>query len=58
MQHRLRGVSQPAELRGAAGKTIEFTHLVTQDQLMIYFTDGTYLLVSGTYGLGYEYVED
>lgn len=58
------GVSQPAELRGAMGKTVEFFHTVSPYELMLYFTDGTYVLVkmptlyNDDYQLQLEYVED
>jgi hypothetical protein len=58
--NRLTGVNMPPQLRGVMGKTIEFTHVVypqVEGMLMIYFTDGTYMLVKGDY-LEYEYVEE
>ncbi len=51
------GVIMPSELRGVMGKSIEFTHLVSPYKLMVYFTDGTYMLVEGD-RLEYEYVEE
>lgn len=62
---RLENVNQPPELRGVQGKTIEFTHRVSPDDLMIYFTDGTYMSIGHAvtrwgYGaeLVFEYVEE
>lgn len=58
--NRLMGVNMPPELRGVMRKTIEFTHIVhpgVEGTLMIYFTDGTYMLVKGDH-LEYEYVEE
>lgn len=55
--NRLSGVNMPPELRGVMGKSIEFTHIVYPGTLMIYFTDGTYMLIKGNY-LKYEYVEE
>ena len=62
MTNRLTGVNMPASARGARGKTIEFVHLVNDDVAMLYFTDGTYLVVKQNHGyqgrLEFEYVEE
>jgi hypothetical protein len=64
VQTRFRGVNQPPQLRGAQGKTIEFSHTVSPYELMLYFTDGTYVLVkmptfyNDDYQLQFEYVEE
>ena len=58
----LRGIKQPKELRAARGKSIEFFHQIHDTELMIYFTDGTYVIVSHVGGyqdhFKYEYVEE
>lgn len=59
------GANQPPELDGVVGKTIEFTHRVGPDDLMIFFTDGTYMNIGHAvirWGSGaeltFEYVEE
>lgn len=60
--NRLTGVHMPPEIRQACGKSIEFVHLVNDDLAMLYFTDGTYLLIKQNHGyqarLEFEYVDE
>jgi hypothetical protein len=56
----------PITAHGACGKSIEFIHMVYDDLAMLYFTDGTYLLIKYDHGyqgkapdgLQFEYVEE
>jgi hypothetical protein len=56
------GFYSPKEAAGARGKTVSFIHMINDDEAMIYFTDGTYLLVNQSHGyqarLKFEYVEE
>lgn len=53
--NRLESVNQPKHLRGAMGRTIEFIHMISPNNMMIYFTDATYMLVQGS-SLEYDFV--
>ena len=60
--NRLTSVNMPPSANKARGRSIEFVHLVNDGLAMLYFTDGTYLLVKQNCGyqgrLEFEYVDE